>query len=330
MVSGIEVFEPTNVVATAITDVQGNYALVAYGAGQYTVVQQPPAGWEQAAPSYSNPVFSPDDADVDGGRRPPSARTTAADDRRLQRRRADGPGGHRHRPTPRNARRYGIIVSVLYNQPDGSFKVEQDRSHLRPYTSSVPLARSATSTATTGPIVAFVHSGLLDARSRSNIVDVFLNTGDPTDPFNGFPNPMEPANRGGTGTTILLARSRRGHQRGRAGRPGARRLQSPTGQHGPDGVRRERRQRRPPSPDRQRPDVPSSRAGTRRTPIEQHRGRRHGRQRLPGRRPDGRGARRTLPGTPPDWVRATRDGGRRTGRTRSTGGSSGPTRSDGG
>src|SRR5262249_21176739 len=59
IVSGIEVYEPTNVVATPTPDVQGNYALVAYGAGQYTVVQQPPAGWEQEAPSYSNPVFSP-------------------------------------------------------------------------------------------------------------------------------------------------------------------------------------------------------------------------------------------------------------------------------
>jgi hypothetical protein len=59
MVSGIEVFEPNNVVATGVTDVQGNYALVTYGAGEYTVVQQPPDGWNQSAPNYTNPVFTP-------------------------------------------------------------------------------------------------------------------------------------------------------------------------------------------------------------------------------------------------------------------------------
>src|SRR5262249_30065639 len=59
MVSGIEVYEPTNVVATGTTDAEGNYALGAAGAGRYTVIQRPPAGWEQVAPNYSNPVFTP-------------------------------------------------------------------------------------------------------------------------------------------------------------------------------------------------------------------------------------------------------------------------------
>jgi hypothetical protein len=66
MVSGIEVYEPTNVVDTTTTDAEGNYALVAYGAGRYTVVQQPPAGWEQVAPNYSNPVFTPTTPTVAG------------------------------------------------------------------------------------------------------------------------------------------------------------------------------------------------------------------------------------------------------------------------
>ncbi|HJZ57319.1 MAG TPA: malectin domain-containing carbohydrate-binding protein, partial [Gemmataceae bacterium] len=184
IVSGVEVFDPTTVVDTTTTDAEGNYALVAYGAGRYTVIQQPPAGWEQVAPNYSNPVFTPTTPTVAGATPVYTNNSAVAT--------ADFNGDGRmdlvvaSLQPPNVNPTYGLlVVTVYYSQPDGSFRAEQVNAIA--YANSVPLVTVGDFDGDHRPDLAFVHSGPLDGGAKSGTyVYVFLNSGDPAEPFTNF------------------------------------------------------------------------------------------------------------------------------------------------
>jgi hypothetical protein len=176
-------------VDTTTTDAEGNYALVGYGAGQYVVVQQPPAGWEQVAPNYGNPVFTLTTPTV-AGPTPPiytNNSSMATADFNSDGRMDLVVGSLQPTGGP-----YSILsVSVMYNQPDGSFKTEPLPPFIA-FNNSVPLVTVGDFNGDHRPDLAVVHSGLLDGGGRTGTyVYVYLNTGNPADPFNNFQNPIK-------------------------------------------------------------------------------------------------------------------------------------------
>ncbi|MFO0847306.1 MAG: malectin domain-containing carbohydrate-binding protein [Gemmataceae bacterium] len=187
-VNAIQVFEPAGLIDTATTDVEGNYALVGYGAGQYTVVQSPPPGWEQTAPFFSTPTFTstPLAPTTDG--------TLLAGQPTDTLHTADFDGDGRldvlvFGQTPGQA--VDSYAYVLFNRPDGSFQTAAGAGGVELYAgrgtpAPVPVGAVGDFNGDHRPDIAIAWSTYGDA--NSNGIDVFLNTGDPTNLFTYIPS----------------------------------------------------------------------------------------------------------------------------------------------